>query len=142
MRTPTTAALLAALAIAIVGCGTGTPADAGAEAPVSDGGADPNAGMCAPEMPDCVDADLGGDGAGDEFDSETERETARAMLGMAEDELAPDVRIGRRGDEQMALTEDYRLGRKSVELDADADGTFRVVSVVVELPDGPETFTG
>ncbi|MFA9445305.1 hypothetical protein [Egicoccus sp. AB-alg6-2] len=129
-------AAVAALALVVAGCG----GDA-AQTAASDVGTDPAAGMCAPDMPDCVDADLGGNDTGDVFDAEAEREVAEAMLGLAEDELAPDVRIGRRGDEQMALTEDYRLGRKTVDLEADADGTFRVVGVVVELPDGPETFT-
>lgn len=137
MRTPTLTAVLAALVLGVAGCGSN--ATAAPETPTTDAGADPSAGMCAPGVTDCVDADLDG-GADDEFDSETERETAEAMLGLAEDELAPDVRIARRGAEQMALTEDYVLGRKTVELDEDGDGTFRVVSVVVELPDGPETF--
>lgn len=77
---------------------------------------------------------------GDEFPVEQARQDAQAVLGMNEEDLPADVRIGRRGDEVMALTEDYRLGRRTVELD-DTDGSgFRVVSVVVELPDGPETF--
>jgi hypothetical protein len=80
------------------------------------------------------------DGTGDEFPTESARETARGYLGMYEDDLPPDVRVARRGDEEFALTEDYRLGRVTVELDdTDGDG-FRVTSLVVELPDGPETF--
>ncbi|MBS3939762.1 MAG: hypothetical protein KG028_02270 [Actinobacteria bacterium] len=136
MRT-THAAVLAALLLAIAGCGSDVPTDP--DTPTSDVGADPTSGMCAPGVTDCVDVDLGADA--DAFETETERETATAMLGLAEDELAPDVRVGRRGDEQMALTEDYVLGRKTVELDEDDQGTYRVVSVVVELPDGPETIT-
>lgn len=77
---------------------------------------------------------------GDEFPVEQARQEAQGLLGMNEDDLPDDVRIGRRGEEAMALTEDYRLGRQTVELD-DTDGSgFRVVSVVVELPAGPETF--
>lgn len=41
----------------------------------------------------------------------------------------------------MILTEDYVLGRITVELDADTEGAFRAVTATVELPDGPETFT-
>ena len=59
---------------------------------------------------------------------------------MYESDLPADVRIGRRGEEVMALTEDYKLGRRTVQLD-DTDGSgFRVFSVTVELPDGPEDF--
>jgi hypothetical protein len=101
--------------------------------------ADPAAGICPMEDPDCIDTPME-PGAGDAFDSEAEREAAQGMLGLAEDELAPDVRVARRGAEQMMLTEDYRLGRKTVELDADRDGTMRVTAVTVELPEGPETF--
>ena len=143
MRTTTLSAALAALVLGITGCGSNVPADP--EQPTTDAGADPSTGMCAPGVTDCVDVvvDPDGDdldGGGDEFDSETERETAQAMLGLAEDDLAPDVRIARRGEEQMALTEDSVLGRKTVELDDDGV-TSRVVSVVVELPDGPASFT-
>lgn len=123
----------------------------GAEECWDDPGNGTGLGMCAPGHPDCVDVvvdpggevDCGADGcaADDEFDEESEREQARALLGVAETDLSPDVRIARRGDELFALTEDYRLGRDTVELDADADGVYRVVLVTVELVDGPETFT-
>ena len=77
---------------------------------------------------------------GDEFPTEQAREDARGFLGMNEEDLPAEVRVRRRGDEEFALTEDYRLGRVTVELD-DTDGSgFRVTSLVVELPDGPETF--
>ena len=76
---------------------------------------------------------------GDEFPTDTAREEARGFLGMHEDDLPTEVRIGRRGEEPFTLTEDYVLGRSTVELDDDGTG-FRVVSVTVELPDGPETF--
>jgi hypothetical protein len=57
-----------------------------------------------------------------------------------ESDLPDTVRIGRRGDEHFPLTRDYRLGRVTVELD-DIDGSgYRVTSLMVELPDGPETF--
>ncbi len=79
------------------------------------------------------------DGFGDDFDVDAAIEDARAVLGMHEEDLPDDVRIARRGDETFALTEDYVLGRRTVELDDDGDG-YRVTSVVVELPDGPQTF--
>jgi len=81
----------------------------------------------------------GPDDFGADFDTDAAREEARAVLGMPEEDLPDDVRIARRGDESFLLTEDYVLGRLTVELDDDGDG-YRVTSVVVELPDGPETF--
>jgi hypothetical protein len=105
------------------------------------------AGCGAPDTP--VEQPAGGaggevtDGAGgegtDEFDTEQARADARALVGTPESELDGSVRVGRRGDEQMMLTEDYVLGRMTVELD-ERDGEFRVTAVTVELPDGPETF--
>lgn len=38
------------------------------------------------------------------------------------------------------LTEDYVIGRMTVELD-EVDGEFIVTSVTVELPEMPESFT-
>jgi hypothetical protein len=75
----------------------------------------------------------------DEFPVDLARDDARTVLGMHEEDLAPEVRVSRRGDDHMMLTEDYRLGRLTVELDDDGSG-YRVVSVTVELPDGPETY--
>jgi hypothetical protein len=83
--------------------------------------------------------DDGGGEVTDEFDTEQARADARALVGTPESELDGSVRVGRRGDEQMMLTEDYVLGRMTVELD-ERDGEFRVTAVTVELPDGPETF--
>ncbi|MFA9428768.1 hypothetical protein [Egicoccus sp. AB-alg2] len=143
MRVPTLLAALTALVVATAGCGNGaTAATSGPDQAVSSGDAGPSAGMCAADAPDCVDTVIEPAAGADGFVPEAERETARAMVGLAEDELAPDVRVGRRGGEQMMLTEDYVLGRKTVELDDDGAGTFRVVAVTVELPDGPETVTG
>jgi len=119
---------------------------------------DPAAGACLEGTTDCMDtpmdpdeavsspADGGGavgaPGAADEdFPSEAARERAREQLGRPEADLGPDIRIGRRGEEQMMLTEDYVLGRITVELDDDGSGTFVVTQATVELPDGPETFT-
>jgi hypothetical protein len=80
------------------------------------------------------------DGEWDQARIDETRENARGYLGMNEADLPADVRIARRGDEQFALTEDFVLGRVTVELD-DTDGSgFRVVTVTVELPDGSESF--
>ena len=82
----------------------------------------------------------GGIGAtpGDEFPVEQSIEQARALLGLAAADLPGDVRIGRSGNEHFVLTEDYVLGRMTVELD-DMGGGPRVTSVTVELPAGPQT---
>lgn len=66
---------------------------------------------------------------------------AAAAIGAAEDDLPDDARIARRGDEFLEVTEDYRVGRFTYELDDDGTGTFRVVAVQVELPGGVETVT-
>ena len=108
------------------------------------------AGACAgadaasPAPEEAVDAVPGGDAsAGDdsagEFPTNTARQEARGFLGMFEDDLPAEVRIARRGGESFMLTQDYVLGRSTVELDDSGEG-FRVVTVTVELPDGPETF--
>ena len=61
---------------------------------------------------------------------------ARGLLGGDEANLPANVRIGRRGNETMMLTEDFVQGRMTVELD-DTDGSgFRVVNVTVEIPGG------
>lgn len=66
---------------------------------------------------------------------------AAALVGVAEADLPEDARIGRRGEELLPLTKDYRVGRFTFELDDDGTGTFRVVAVAVELPAGVETVT-
>ena len=66
---------------------------------------------------------------------------ARAVLGMHQEDLASDVRIGRVGDEHMMLTEDHVIGRLTVGLD-DLDGAgLQVTEVTVEVPGGEATFT-
>lgn len=101
----------------------------------------PLAGACHESEPDCVDTVDPGDGDAT-FDPIAARTAAEALVGTPESELSADVRVARRGDETFALTEDYVLGRMTVELDADGDGVFRVTEVVVELPEGPATFAG
>ncbi len=83
--------------------------------------------------------EVGVDDPDTEFPTDQARQEARGLLGVHEGDLPEDVRIGRRGDEHYALTEDYVLGRSTVHVDDDGSG-FRVTSVTVELPDGPETF--
>ncbi len=98
-----------------------TPVDADADDPAD------------PEAP--VDPDT----SWEDFDVDAAVADAHGVLGMYERDLPGDVRISRRGEETFALTEDYVLGRRTVELDdLEGDG-YRVTSVVVELPDGPET---
>ena len=72
---------------------------------------------------------------------ETLLDDAATLIGAAEADLHDDARIGRRGDEFLALTQDYRVGRFTYELDDDGTDTFRVVAVQVELPAGVETVT-
>lgn len=67
---------------------------------------------------------------------------AAAVIGTTDADLPDDARIGRRGDEFLALTQDFRVGRFTYELDDDGSGTFRVAAVQVELPAGVETVTG
>jgi hypothetical protein len=152
--------LVALLVLAGAACGDDaeTVTDAGPEVtdPADDaphgagGGA---AGTCLEGTPDCRDTPMGDDepvmgpdgepvpaDSGDDFPSDAAREEARSMLGKPEAELAADVRVRRRGEESFALTEDYVLGRITVELDDDGTGTYVVTSATVELPDGPETF--
>lgn len=83
--------------------------------------------------------DPGNGDNGDEYPVDQARDDARAILGMNEEDLDETVRVSRRGDETFMLTQDYVLGRLTVELDDDGSG-YRVMSVTVELPDGPETF--
>lgn len=136
-RTLITTAMLTSLVLA--GCG-----GSGNVAPDDAAGGPPVAGMCLPEAPDCVDTvvEPGGEveAGGDEFSADQAEAAAEALLGTAEVDLAADVRVARRGEESFFLTEDYRLGRMTVELD-EHDGAFVVTAVTVELPDGPVTFT-
>jgi hypothetical protein len=127
-------ALVLVLALAASACGDD---DTDVATPGNTGGDDvPSGSVGDPDQdPDVEPVD-----GGDEFPTDQAREDARGYLGMNEGDLPDEVRIRRRGDEQFMLTEDYVLGRVTVELD-DTDGSgYRVTSLVVELPDGPETF--
>lgn len=129
--------------------GDDSTTDDGAIEPGDDGSGGAASGACLEGTPDCVDADLGGgDGAepdlDDSFDADVAVENARSLLGEPEDEvleLWQNTRLGRHGDEQMMLTEDYVLGRMTIETEDDGTGTYRVVEVTVELPDGPVSVT-
>ena len=99
---------------------------------------EPDGGIGDTPIP--VEPDGGiGDTPADEFPTDDARNEAHGLLGRHEDTLSDEIRVSRRGSEHFALTEDYRLGRFTVALDDDANG-FRVTSVTVELPDGPETY--
>ena len=86
---------------------------------------DPTGAMCPPPVQHCGDT------------PDTSSEPADAYLvGLTQDELPADVRIARIGDEWFALTDDYVIGRRTAELDVDADGVARVVKITVELENG------
>lgn len=91
-------------------------------------GDDPAPTGAAPEAPD---PDAG-------FDADRSPAQAEAYLGVAEADIEETVmvRIARRGEEQFPGTMELRPGRLSLELDEDADGTYRVTRVVLETDDG------
>lgn len=136
-----TAAVL--LAMGSAGCGA-QGADSVAVSTPTGGGAAPVAGMCTQEEPDCVDTpQLASDEpvAIDETGVRQLRRDAKFYLGREQHELNERIRIGRIDDEHFVLTDDYRIGRITVELDdVNGRGTPIVTSATVELPDGPETF--
>ena len=141
MRRVLTFVLMLVVTVACGGQATtaGSDIPAPADSPVAGDG--DTASACMEGAPDCNDTPDTDINTGDSMTPKQLRQTARALLGVAEDELPPDVRIGRRGAEQMMLTEDYRIGRMTVELDEGEGGVFRVTLVVLEMEDGPETFT-
>jgi hypothetical protein len=139
--TPRNRALVAITGVVLaLGIGVGTAwvvaADGDTDEPAVP--VEPDGGIGDTPIP--VEPDGGiGDTPGDQFPVEQVRNDAHGLLGRYEADVPAEVRIGRKGDEQFMLTEDYVLGRSTVELDDDGDG-YRVTSVTVELPDGPETF--
>jgi hypothetical protein len=143
-RTRLTVAAVSVIAtMALTGCAAQTSSRTTVSAP-SGGGAGGAAGMCAEGATDCVDTPqlLSEEPVAiDETGIKQFRRDAKYYLGRSQDELNETIRIGRIGDEQFALTEDYRAGRITVELDkVDGKGEPIVTSATVELPDGPETF--
>ena len=124
------AVLTGILAVSLTACGSPAASDAAA-------------GACPQDNPDCVDTpQLNNDDPMpiDETGIKQLRRDARFYLGLPRDELPDHIRIARIDDEHMALTEDYRIGRITVELDTKA-GTPIVTTSTVELPNGPKTFT-
>jgi hypothetical protein len=149
IRTPFLIASLAAASFLLGACGdddpTTTSAAGDADEQPADDGIDGNDDTVSSVPPDngaaggtCLEGstepcdDMGAPADNDEG-------AARSLLGVAKEDLADDVRIARIDDEQFALTEDYRIGRITVELDTDADGVARVTVVTIELEDGPVT---
>ena len=135
---PRTRALVAGIGV-VLALGVGTVAVIAADGNADDRPipVEPDRGIGDTPIP--VEPDGGiGDTPADEFPVDQARAEAHGVLGRYEADLPVDVRIARHGTEQFALTEDYVLGRFTVELDDDGDG-FRVTSVTVELPGGPET---
>jgi hypothetical protein len=131
MKSLSLTALALALAFSVAACGDAT----------DDAADDPGAPVAGDPLPDCEGTECDDDGVIDpNLDPELGRQDARAVLGMQEDDLPPEVRIARRGNETFALTEDYVIGRVTVELDDDDGSGMRVTRSTVELPDGPETF--
>jgi hypothetical protein len=142
---PRLAALLAAAALASTGCGFTTVESEDSSVSSGDVAAGGAAGACLAGDEDCADDPSQGQGAPAPTDGTLPDDAyvavAKGMLGLSQeefDELSWDlpVRVGRVGDESYALTEDYVVGRQTVEFD-DADGTMVVTSVTVELPGGP-----
>ena len=118
-RTPLVAAAFA-LTVLLAACDN--PADP-IEEPVT-AGPGPAAGMCLEGATDCNDTGVSPEDA---------TTAAESFLGLTRDELPDDVRIARVGDEWFPMTEDYVIGRTTVELDE----TGHVVKVTIELEDGP-----
>ena len=140
MKTFTRAALVLLAAVTFVACGGDDDETVNSNADTPAGSPDDVASACMEGAEDCDDTPDATAGSDDDaVDEHAMIEEARALIGVAEDELDADVRIGRRGDEQFALTEDYVIGRMTAELDPDDAGIYRVTKIVLELTDGPMT---
>jgi hypothetical protein len=137
MKSITRSLLLALAIVGFTACGDDDDTvNSNADAPVDDDAAS----MCIEGSTDCDDTPTATDGGDpDAIDEGAIIEEANRLIGLAEDELDDSVRIGRRGDEYMILTEDYQIGRMTAELDPDDLGVMRVTSVIIELTDGPVT---
>lgn len=134
--------LLFAMTLAACGEAGSGPAASERTAAATDPGA--AAGACPQDDPECVDTpQLNSDEPVEinETGVEQLRKDAKFYLGRPQGELNERIRISRIDDAQMAVTEDYRVGRITVELDTPESGGEPIVtSATVELPDGPETF--
>ena len=139
MKTFTRAALALLAAASLVACGDDDDTvTSNADTPAGSTG--DVASACMEGAEDCDDTPDATASDDDAIDEHAVIEKAKALVGTPEDELDADVRIARRGEETFALTEDYVIGRMTVELDPDDAGVYRVVKVVVELTEGPMTF--
>ncbi len=139
------AGTLVAGALALVACGGD---DVAGDTPVTSD--DQGIAVGEPNGPGADDPNAGGAGdtmpAGHQFSPE---ERADMLFGQTEEEannLALEfgwsIRTGRVDDEQYMVTEDYVIDRMTLEYDTPEDGGEPVVTVVViELEDGPRTFT-
>ena len=138
------AGLVLLAAVLLAACGQ--PANDAASGEPTTAAGDPGAaaGMCMEGATDCVDTpQLNSDEPVpiDETGVRQFRKDAKYYLGRPQSELTELIRVARIDDEQMALTEDYAIGRITVELDTVDKGEEPIVtSATVELPDGPETF--
>lgn len=136
MKLPLATLVAMLLALGAGACG-GSDAEPGSNACLvgaADCADDPGSGMCPPDVTDCVDT------SADDFDVEAARARAYGLLGLYRSDVPEAVRIARIGDDELPITDDHRLGRMTVEIE-DTDGSgLRVVAVVVELPDGAETY--
>lgn len=170
-RRPLFVLLLAAVALLAACAGAATSAAPDATPPTAGATESPPAGdamaVCAPGVTDCVDMVVeddasdcppegcGADAAGGTRPADGEpgvstapggenvtREDAEVLIGLHESDLPGDVRVSRRGAEEFFLTEDYVIGRMTVELDDDGSGTFVVTKVVLEADEGPVIVEG
>lgn len=123
----------AALAIVLSACSSSTP---------STPDANPGIDVGEPNGP------TGGAGdtqlAGQEF---TTQERVDMVMGSTREqaenmalEFGWNLRVGRIDDESFAVTEDYAIGRMTIELDTQGTDPAVVTRIIVELEDGPETF--
>ena len=132
IRTPFLIASLAAASLLLGACGDDDPTTtSAADEPATEAPTDAAGGTCLEGSTEPCN-DMGAPVDNDEG-------AARSLLGVAKEDLGDDVRIARIDDEQFMLTEDYRIGRLTVELDTDADGIARVTVVTLEAEGGPVT---
>lgn len=143
-RTTTMTATALAAALLLTACSDDPEPDVIEPAPVEDVEIDPDGEDVDPfgEDPAAIDAPDGdpdpmADPAGAGV-TEVDIELAADLLGTPEDQVIEDetTRIVRRGDETYAVTMDLLPGRRNVELDPAADGTYVVTRVEIETLDG------
>jgi hypothetical protein len=84
----------------------------------------------------CDDTAPQDEGLGTEAEYPAMLSDAAALVGTAEGDLPDGVRVSRRGDEELPVTDDHVVGRRTVQLDQDGAGIYVVTTLDVELPDG------